>query len=404
MASTADLTQRTMSESLLTVSEVHSVDEFLGLRGEWTSLLERTRAASIFHTWEWLFQWWTTFGEEHILRIFCVRDSERCLQGIWPLYERVTASGITSRRRLEYLGTGEPEAEEVATEYADILAERDAERAVVQSLWQYIASTTWDQIYMPKTLSNSCIVEVLLPLIAETTGINVTKAPVGARYFIQLPKSWDEYLERLGKRKRKRIQNYRRRLVREGGFAQRLVTESNDVVTALDTLAELHEVRWSSRGKCGAFESARFREFHRAISQELLPSGRLDLRLWRYADKDVAALYGFRWDNTLSYYQSGFDTSATGSVSLGLMAVMDTIEWAIDHGYERFDFMGGGDTSYKEDYECETVSMLDVTLYNTTIRGLFHFVNRTARDIARGALRSFRSTPPVMPSNDPDGA
>src|SRR5690606_12887967 len=142
----------------------------------------------------------------------------------------------------------------------------------------------WDLIYMPKALASSCVVEVLLPLIAQSTGVNVKKTPVGVRYFVQLPKSWDEYLERLGKRKRKRIQNYRRRLAREGNFAQRLVTTPDDVFPALETLAELHAIRWGARGKPGAFESERFGAFHRAVTREFLGLGWLDLRLWRFAE------------------------------------------------------------------------------------------------------------------------
>lgn len=387
-----------MTRVFLVASEVRSKDEFAALRDEWTALLSRTRSPAIFHTWEWLYNWWCVFGEGRCLQILCVRDGNRRLRGIWPLYERGADPGMVGRgRQLAYLGTGEPEAEEVATEYADIIADEEFEVEVVHALWQYIGNTPWDQLRLPRVLGTSCIGRILIPLIAETTGTKVTATPAGSCYFVQLPQSWEDYLQRLGKKRRKRIQNYRRRLSREGEYACRLVTEPRELDPALDTLARLHEVRWATRGKAGAFAGSRFRVFHRAITREFLALGWLDLRIWQFGGKDVAAFYGFRWGDTLSYYQSGFDTAATGNVSLGMVSVMDTMEWAIGERFEKFDFMGAREHSYKEDYECETVPMVDVTIYNVTFRGIFHYVNRAFRDIAKGAIARVTRTPMVAP-------
>lgn len=387
-----------MTRVLLVVSEVQSVDEFAGLRAEWTALLKCTRAPVIFHTWEWLFHWWSTFGEGRSLQILCVRDSNKRLRGVWPLYERDADPGVVGRgRQLAYLGTGEPEAEEVATEYADILADKEVEVGVVHALWKYVSNTAWDQLRLPRVLGTSCIAEVLLPLISEGAGTKVTVKPAGACYFVELPPTWDDYMHQVGKKKRKRVENYRRRLVRDGNYRCRSVVSASELEPALDTLARLHEVRWTNRGKPGAFVSPRFRAFHRAVAREFLDLGWLDLRVWEYADRDVAAFYGFRWGNTLAYYQSGFDSAAMGSVSLGTMSVMDTMEWAIGEGFERFDFMGARENSYKQEYVCQTVPMVDLTVYNVTFRGIVHYVNRTFRDMARGAFARVTRTPMVAP-------
>jgi CelD/BcsL family acetyltransferase involved in cellulose biosynthesis len=376
----------------LVVSEVQSLEEFARLREEWTGLLTRTRSPSVFQTWEWLGQWWRTFGDDNTLKILCVRDAEGRLQGSWPMYEAAGARSKGGLRRLHFLGTGEAEADEVASEYADILADREREAEVVHALLQYMITMPWDQLVMPKVLEGSCFTDSFLPAMARSTSARVAKIPSGVRYFVELPRTWDAYLERLGSKKRKRIQNYRRRLEREGSYSHRAATEPGQLPAAFATLARLHEVRWASRGKSGAFASPRFIAFHRALIDEFSRLGWLELRIWQYAGRDVAALYGFRWGNTVSYYQSGFDTSATGSISLGLVAVMDTIESAIDSGYERFDFMRGGDNSYKETYECETVNMVDVIVYNATLRGWYHYLNRTARNVARHAMARLKAT------------
>lgn len=387
-----------MTRVFLTTSEVCSKDEFAALREEWTDLLKRTRNPAIFHTWEWMYHWWCAFGGGLTLQILCVRDGKGVLRGLFPLYERDPEPGVVGMgRQLAYLGTGEPEAEEVATEYADILADKGMEVEVVHALWRYVGNTPWDQLRLPRVLCTSCIARYLIPLISDTTGNNVTVNPSGACYFVPLPSNWDEYLESLGKKRRKRVQNYRRRLTREGNFSYRTVVEPRDVDAALDTLARLHGVRWASRGKAGAFTGSRFRAFHRSVAKEFLALGWLDLRVWQFGGKDVAAFYGFRWENTLSYYQSGFDTTATGNVSLGMMSVMDTMEWAIHEGFQCFDFMGAREHSYKEDYECQTVPMIDVTIYNLTFRGIFHYVNRAVRDMAKGAIARVTRTPVVAP-------
>src|SRR5690606_20490262 len=110
--------------------------------------------------------------------------------------------------------------------------------------------------------------DVFLPALARSTAVRATKAPSGVRYFVELPATWDAYLERLGSKKRKRIQNYRRRLAREGNYTHRVVTEPEQVPVAFDTLARLHAIRWTSRGKSGAFASPRFVAFHRGLIDE----------------------------------------------------------------------------------------------------------------------------------------
>jgi hypothetical protein len=51
-----------------------------------------------------------------------------------------------------------------------------------------------------------------------------------------------------------------------------------------------------------------------------------------------------------------------------------------------------GDNSYKETYECETVNMVDVIVYNATLRGWYHYLNRTARNVARHAMARLKAT------------
>lgn len=387
-----------MTKVFVQVSEVRSVEGFTALRGEWTDLLSKTREPAIFHSWEWLRQWWRVYGERHFLRILCARDASGVLRGIWPLYAKRNSGRSGQGRVLAQLGTGEAQSEEVLSEYADIIADPPVQFEVVRALWQHLSRADWDTLFMPAVLNTSCLAEVLLPSLAETTNAKAISATAGVRYCVKLPSSWDEYLRQLGQSKRQRVNNYRRRLVKEGGVYKGSVVEAaEEIGPAIERLIRLHEGRWKSQGLPGAFASSRFRTFHTGLCTQLLTLGQLDLRVWSWKGADAAAFYGFRSGDTLSYYQSGFDASVFPPVSLGTMAVMEVIEWAIEQGYRRFDFMGGPAGSYKAFYGCETVPLSDITLYNATARGMYQYFNRTVRQVVRTTIDRVRGASTVPP-------
>jgi len=139
-------------------------------------------------------------------------------------------------------------------------------------------------------------------------------------------------------------------------------------------LKALHETRWQSKGKGGAFVDGDFVRFHRAIANHCFSMGGLVLVKLEVAEQVVAVFYGWRYKDTVSYYQSGIDTDFKPNLSPGYVMHSLVIEQSIEQGAEYYDLMSGGVDSYKSTYGCEKDPLMKAVLFNDGLKGHLLFL------------------------------
>jgi CelD/BcsL family acetyltransferase involved in cellulose biosynthesis len=383
------------------------------ISAEWDGLLDRSAAPEVFRTYEWMAAWWKVFGDDGRRQplVVVVRQGST-LVGLAPFaLHEATWGGRIRFRRLELMGTGEDMADEVCSYFGDIIAARGLEDEVCAAVWQFLEDSrgAWDAAEWPSILESSLLAR-RLRAAAQESGRATSAATSGKRFFLDLETGgFDGFLAGLSKKKMKRFQSYRRRLEKEGIGEQRLPARE-DIPGFLQEMARLNQLRRGGQGRASAWGSAKFRRFHELVAPRLWEKGRLDLRVWKREDACLAALYHFLYAGTVYGYQIGFDTQAFGSVSPGLVAIGQSIEWAYANGCRRFDFLVSGDGSYKEDYPCLTEDVLDLIVYNDTPAGrllrLAHQARAAFRGVrqrlvmARAALRPQPAGPPAEASDE----
>jgi CelD/BcsL family acetyltransferase involved in cellulose biosynthesis len=384
--------------AILEASVVRDMPGFEALAPEWDGLLSRSGSPEIFRTFDWLRTWWEVFGGEGGRQplVVVVRQG-RTLVGAAPFVVRDLGRGRARVQRLELMGTGEDRADEVCSYFGDIIAATGFEEAVCDCVWRCLQAerSSWDEAVWSGILEGSLLARYLRPR-AHDDGRASTGSSFGRRFWVDLQGgSFDGFLDGLSKKRRTRLQSYRRKLEKEG-VVEELVTERDQLPGFLAEIARLNRMRRGSRGRGSAWESEKFRRFHELLAPRLLEQGRLDLRLWKRDGRSVAALYHFLYGGTVYGYQIGFDTAAFGSVSPGLVTISQSIEWAFGQGLRRFDFLVSADGSYKEDYPCQTESVLDGTVFNDTLAGqLMRFARqaRTALSELRARVQAARTVP-----------
>ncbi len=380
----------------LTPVVVTNVSEFSGLHDEWNRLLDRSRSRSICLTWEWLFTWWEVYGgAETELRILLLRSGET-LVGIAPFIIMPTTEFFLTRiRTLRFLGTGEPEWEEVASEYLDIIAVDGYEIQVAQCVWSYFQSSylQWDQIVFNDVMDDSLVITHLQKIMNES-GIHSRHEHIGTRYRVDLPGSWSDYLATLDNGTKKRLLYKRRKLERAGSVEEEQIAELTEVDAAFSELVRLHALRWVSRGRTGVFISERFFTYHKKLIHRLLPRGILNLRLLRLDKVVISALYNFRCGTADYFYQTGFDVEGASKYSPGLVSHSYAIEDAIRAGMKKYDFMKGGTVSYKSEFGCQESPMYDLYAYPRSGKGYFLYFYAMVKD----KIRSFKrgTNPPQV--------
>jgi CelD/BcsL family acetyltransferase involved in cellulose biosynthesis len=376
--------------SRLTVTALTSIEAIDAVAGAWDGLLERSSEPEIFVTPTWMLAWWEIYGGEGGRQplVLLVHDGE-ALIGLVPLQVRPVAGlGPARLRRLEFMGTGEDEADEVCSDFLDVVAAAGREDDVCRAIWQHLADpggagAAWDEALFQKVLAGSRLMRLLAPR-ARGSGRALDSPGTGERYYVPLDVgSFEDYVRGLSPQRRKRIFYYRRRLEREGGVEERRASTPDEIRLCLQETARLNRLRRNSQGKPSAFSSAKFRRFQALVAPRLADRGWLDLRVWLKDGRCVASLYTFVYGRVIYYYQSGWDTAAFGNVSPGLVFLSQMIEDGFARRLRRFDFLVGGEGSYKQEYECRTEPVCDLRLYNNTWTGRLVRAARGARQVLR---------------------
>jgi CelD/BcsL family acetyltransferase involved in cellulose biosynthesis len=206
-----------------------------------------------------------------------------------------------------------------------------------------------------------------VPRLAEAfakRGFAVRRTALDACPYLDLPDTWDRYLEGLPSAKRQSLRRTERKLMRDHGMKVTDYASDERLEDGWAILRELHEERWSGPGALGNPQiDTLLREFSRALARK----GELWLTTLDLDDKPAAAWYGFAWLDTVYFYQGGRDPKwESQSVGKALMTAM--IRRAIERGYRRFDFLRGRDR-YKYSWTSTERVIDEVVVFRPGLRG-----------------------------------
>lgn len=323
--------------SPLSAERVSEADAFVGLRQEWDELLEASKSACVFLTWEWLYTWWKHLAGNRSLTILTVRRGSE-LVAIAPFCQR--PGSVSSARPfsvLEFLGS-----DFVGSDYLDVIVRKGGDAEACQALTSWLAGRR-NSLKLTNLRQGKSVVAGVLAGLREK-GWNVAEIKTNMCPFIPLAgTTWDGYLASLGAEHRYNFNRKWRRLNRdyEVRFEQARTPEA--CREAIDLLIAQHNARWSARGGSDAFHTAGLVAFHRELTQVALERGWLRLYVLRLNEKPAACLYGLMYRGTFYFYQSSFD-EAYRQASAGLIAMGLAIRSAIGEGAEEFDLLHGGET------------------------------------------------------------
>ena len=316
-------------------------------RRGWRELVELDPAGTFFHTPEYLKLYWEEFGErpEHLLLAFAEEDDGSQVGAV--AFERIGAT-------LRFLGGTE------VTDYMGPVGLPDRQERMAGALWAALdARRDWADADL-RGLAEDRPWLGLLAAAAAGQGLTpeITDDRNGVAPFLELPPSWEAYLERLPSKLRHEIKRKAKKLEAEAG-PFRIVTATSDTLTELlDRFVELHRM---SEGPKGVFMQPGMEIFFRRLGEEFGPPGTFRLTFIEVGGELAAGTIGFSFGGTFFLYNSAFDR-AWGNLAPGMVLVAEDIRLAIEAGDEVFDLLRG-DYGYKYRFGAvqRTVKRLVVT-------------------------------------------
>lgn len=304
--------------------------------------------ANPFRSWQWNSSWWRHYGDGQALAVLGIFDGPE-LVGIAPWYLRRTA---LQGKLICWLGDGE-----VCSEYASVLTAPGRELAVGRALADWISRSSshtrvvpgfsFDRLVSDASAADDRSSRAFFESMSEL-GFAVYQQPGARCWRLKLPTCWEDYLGMLSKSHRKQLRRLERRMLESGRAVLTTVSAESELPSAFETLVELHQRRWNSKGASGCFASSRFLAFHREVAQRFLERGWLRLQTLSIDGQPAAAEYHFADAGVIYAYQSGVEPSLA-YLEPGRLATIGFLQKAIDDQMGMIDFLRG-DEAYKAHY------------------------------------------------------
>jgi CelD/BcsL family acetyltransferase involved in cellulose biosynthesis len=352
---------------MLSIKKVNTQNEFSKLKGDWNTLLKKSKSDTVFLTWEWMYTWWECFQENKHLSILTVYDENENLVGIAPLcMDKKKIGGIPVLNYIKFLGTMP-----ISSDHLDFILYQDREKEVLETIAEYLfQENTWDFCLLSNIPSTS-LTGKFLKEIMENRPFQSEISQVCP--YIPLPTRIEDFHASLSGNMRSTIKRRRRNLFKKYDKVEFVTWENPDgIENAMERLFALHEKRWKVVKYKGNLTRSDVREFHKKIAGIFLSSDLLRLYFLRVQGKDVATLYTFKYNNKLFYYQGGWDPEWSND-RIGSVLTNLVIEDAINNGYSEYDFLRGTE-DYKTrltDKKREEVDIFILNSLNARIYLLF---------------------------------
>lgn len=331
-----------MKDSQLQLKVISDESAFYGLREDWVELTSKDSKSNLFLDFEWLYSWWTTFATAND-KLHIITIHKKSLIAIAPLY-------IKNDETIRFLGTGEAEEEEVATEYLDVISIGQDE-IILPYLVQHLLGMSHQlscNIEFNNYLQSSRVSKIAFSL---SPFFFKQHQEAGLRYLVQLPSSHEAYSSMLSSSFAKKLKRNNRKLFNKLGGSFSKVSTHEELQIAFEELIALHQSRWSKKSKPGVFSNEKFKKFHIRYSKLMLEKKRLSLFVLRSNNEILAVNYSIDFKNTRYFYQIGIHDSFQPNISPGNLIHYEAIKHAIDNGMAAYDFMKGQvNNSYKNSF------------------------------------------------------
>lgn len=316
---------------------------------EWRELLEADPNRHIFSTPEWNRLWWDRFGQgrqQGLVLTFSDTGSAPA-PGIVGL-AALTIDQTEDGRRVRFLG-----GDDLTDYQGPLIASEQYRPAVAEAFITYLLNDFDDWDYLEaKGLPVPFHFSEWLVEAADRLKLEFELELHELTAVLMLPKTWDEYLAGLGKKKRHELERKMRRFEREAPQAELRTSNVQTLEADIEAFIQLHK---TSAGEKGEFMLPAREAFFRDIAHTLEPLGMLALDFLELDGRPVAATISFRYDGVFYLYNSAYDLSLR-QISPGLILVARLIKRSISEGARRFDFLRGRER-YKYDLGAEALPL-----------------------------------------------
>ena len=349
---------------MYTARVIESVEQFNSLESSWNALLARSNNPTVFNTFGWASCWLQVYWlQDYALRIILLETTDGPI-ALLPLYIK------KQERSCWFIGTGEPEAEEVASEYMDFVVHADhASSAELTSA----INAQLEALKCRLVLVNCCANSFAATLLQDNK--RALCVVTGAVYKLAIQKTFADTARPFSKNQQKKARQCLNRF-NAASELEYVPFNSDSFDEDWQTLQTLHQKDWTSRGKYGAFHSEKFSHFHALMRVQQPQLTQAFVALLQNGDT-LAIHHFYVFNGHYCFYLAGTEKSREGRLSPGLMLHVLAMQ-ELGGNEVTYDFLKGSiSNSYKAKFCSMGEVFYTITVFEKTLRGsLQHLLAR----------------------------
>jgi CelD/BcsL family acetyltransferase involved in cellulose biosynthesis len=273
---------------------------------------------------EWLQVWSQIFGSDARPYIRVVKQDDKVI-GVAPLMMKNGTACFTGSVDV--------------CDYQDFIIAPGKESEFFEGLLDYLEQNNVKQLDLKHVRPDSTVLNSLVPLVISRQ-YEVTNDKEAVSYEMDLPPSFEVYLESLSTKQRHEVRRKMRRLSEEGNIEYHIIDEGSEPLAALETFFQMFV---ESRQDKAEFLTDQMKSYFKALVDIMAGMGILKLGILELDKKPIASVMYFDYNNCIYLYNSGYDPKYV-SLSAGLLSKVFAIKDSIEKGKKKFDFLKGAET------------------------------------------------------------
>ena len=301
-------------------------ESFDSLASYWSSSTNQLKWDSVFVLPAWLEAWWRVFQPATELYLCAIRQ-ESDIIGIAPLQIKETEASFI----------GSPDV----CDYMDFVTAPGKERDFFSILLDDLKQQSITRLDLAHLRADSTAYTALLNIAGERNYETICHE-VASSLEMDLPPTFDEYLENLSAKQRHEVRRKLRRLSESGKIDYRYITVNEGIADLLNTFLKLFALSWEDKA---SFMTPRMESFFRAIADAMAALGLLWFGTLEVDTVTAAMTMGFDYNDTVYLYNSAYDPEYS-YLSVGILSKVLGIKESLQMGRKKWDFLKG-DEPYK---------------------------------------------------------
>jgi CelD/BcsL family acetyltransferase involved in cellulose biosynthesis len=228
---------------------------------------------------------------------------------------------------------------------------------------------------LPLTLLRLPDDPTLLSALSKCRGIMLRRITASSA-FLDLPKEWDSFLQGLSVSRRSDFRRKRRCLEKAGVVNTRVcIPSSRDFSELLQESLLVEEKSWKGREGTSVLKKPQLHQFFETYLRKACEQGVLRFCFIDIDDRPVSMHIAIQSHQALWILKLGYD-EAFAKCSPGTQLAMDTIEYSVQQGLARYEFLGS-EEPWQNAWPIKRRDFFTALIFPYTLRGLFGLLKFT---------------------------